>query len=144
MLPHQIGFLPGVEDYCRWRGRDEEGGPQPWARPRDGGLDGGIYGDITERKQAEETLRRSEAYLTEGQRLSHAGSWARNVSTGDIFFSEESFRIFGFDPEKTKMTLALLLNWVHPDDRPSRCGRKLMKPRCSMRSSEKVTPSIKC
>ena len=75
----------------------------------------GIYRDITERKQAEETLKRSEAYLAEGQRLSHTGSWARSVSTGDIFFSEESFRIFGFDPKKTKMTLALLLSRVHPD-----------------------------
>ena len=79
----------------------------------------GIYRDITERKRAEETLRRSEAYLAEGQRLSHTGSWARNVSTGDIFFSEESFRIFGFDPEKTRMTLPLLLTRVHPDDRPA-------------------------
>ncbi len=78
----------------------------------------GIYRDITERKQAEETLKRSEAYLAEGQRLSHTGSWARCVSTGDIFFSEESFRIFGFDPKKTKMTLALLLSRVHPADRP--------------------------
>jgi PAS domain S-box-containing protein len=79
----------------------------------------GIYLDITERKRAEETLRRSEAYLAEGQRLSHTGRWARNVSTGDFFFSEESFRIFGFDPEKTKMTLPLLLTRVHPDDRPA-------------------------
>jgi PAS domain S-box-containing protein len=78
----------------------------------------GIYRDITERKQAEESLRRSEAYLAEGQRLSHTGSWARSVSTGDIFFSPESFRIFGFDPA-TKMTLKTLLSRVHPEDRLS-------------------------
>ena len=43
-----------------------------------------IYRDVTGRKQAEERLRRSEAYLAEGQRLSHTGSWARCVSTGDF------------------------------------------------------------
>jgi len=79
----------------------------------------GIYRDITERKRSEEALRRSEAYLSEGQRLSHTGSWARNVSTGDIFFSPESFRIFGLDSGSTKMTLEMLLSRIHPHDRPS-------------------------
>jgi formate hydrogenlyase transcriptional activator len=67
----------------------------------------------------DEELRRSEAYLSEGQRLSHTGSWARNVATGDIFFSEESFRIFGIDAKKTKVTLPLVLSRAHPDDRPA-------------------------
>jgi PAS domain-containing protein len=79
----------------------------------------GIYRDITARKQAEKALKRSQAYLTEGQRLSHTGSWARSVSSGDIFFSQESFRIFGLDPGMTKMTLEMLLSRIHPDDRPS-------------------------
>jgi PAS domain S-box-containing protein len=71
---------------------------------------------ITERKRAEEELRRSEAYLAEGQRLSHTGSWARNVVTGEVFWSLEMFRIFGFDPS-TEPTHEKLLALIHPDDR---------------------------
>jgi PAS domain S-box-containing protein len=74
--------------------------------------------DITDRKRAEETLRRSEAYLAEAQRLTHSGSWAWNVRTGDAFWSQEMFRILGDDPHKTKATLSHFLEKVHPEDRP--------------------------
>ena len=77
------------------------------------------FREITERKQAEEELRRSEAYLAEAQRLSHAGSWALNISTGDVFWSPETFRIFGFEPGSVKPSYPLVLQWTHPDDRSS-------------------------
>ena len=73
--------------------------------------------DITERKRAEEALRRSEGYLAEAQRLAHSGSWAWNVPTGDAFWSQEMFRILGYDPEKTSPSLSQFLARVHPEDR---------------------------
>src|ERR1700676_3686648 len=62
-----------------------------------------------------EKLQRSEAYLAEAQRLSHTGSFGWRPSTGEIFLSEETFRIFQYDPA-TKPTVELALRRVHPDD----------------------------
>ena len=73
---------------------------------------------LTERKRAEEELRRSEAYLAEGQRISHTGSWGWNVATGELFWSREHFRIFGFNPETAKASYPMFLERIHPQDRP--------------------------
>jgi PAS domain-containing protein len=51
--------------------------------------------DVTERKCAEEALRRSEGYLAEAQRMTRSGSWAWNIRTGELFWSQEMYRIFG-------------------------------------------------
>jgi signal transduction histidine kinase len=69
-----------------------------------------------ERKRAEESLRRSETYLTEAQRLSGTGSFGWNVSSGEIFWSQETYNIFEHDRE-VKPTLELALQRIHPDDR---------------------------
>src|SRR3984885_1213563 len=74
--------------------------------------------DITERKLAEEAIRRREAYRAEGQRLSHTGSWAWNVRTDALFWSEEIFRIYGYNPQETVPTWEQFLQRVHPKDRP--------------------------
>jgi NO-binding membrane sensor protein with MHYT domain/nitrogen-specific signal transduction histidine kinase len=63
----------------------------------------------------EEKLQQSEAYLSEAQRLSHTGSFGWRVSTGEIIWSEESFRIFQYD-RTTKPTVELILQRVHPED----------------------------
>src|SRR5882672_8043286 len=75
--------------------------------------------DIEERHRAEDALRHSEAYLAEAQRLSHTGGWAWNVDTKRIFWSVETFQIFGFDPNTTTPTTESFLDRVHPDDRAS-------------------------
>jgi PAS domain S-box-containing protein len=76
-----------------------------------------IIRDITERKRVEEELRRSEAYLTEAQRLSHTGSWAWNIATGEALWSREIYRIFGLDPEQTSLNVDLIVKLRHPEDR---------------------------
>jgi PAS domain S-box-containing protein len=71
-----------------------------------------------EREQAEEALRRSEAYLAEAQRLTHTGSWACNILTGEIIHSsEEHSRLYGFDPEKGMPSFQELVQRIHPEDR---------------------------
>ena len=70
-----------------------------------------------ERDGAEEALRRSESFLAEGQKISHTGTWSWNVSSGKLAWSEEHFRIFGFDPEKTEPSFDLFLGTVHSEDR---------------------------
>ena len=73
--------------------------------------------DITERKRAEEALRRSEAYLAEGQRLSHTGSWAWSpVTLQTLYWSEEMFRIYGFDPQEGLPTAETFWQRIHPED----------------------------
>src|SRR6202790_3203087 len=69
----------------------------------------------TERKRAEESLRRSETYLAEAQGLSKTGSFGWRPSTGEIIWSEETFRIFEND-QNTKPTLELALLRIHPED----------------------------
>src|SRR6202171_2507144 len=68
-----------------------------------------------ERKRAEESRRQNEAYLAEAQRLSHAGSFGWKPSTGEINWSDETFRIFQYD-RSTKPTVELVLQRVHPED----------------------------
>jgi PAS domain S-box-containing protein len=63
----------------------------------------------------EEKLLETEAYLSEAQRLSHTGSFGWRVSTGNVLWSEESFRIFQYD-RTTKPTVELILQRVHPED----------------------------
>src|ERR1700752_4183441 len=75
--------------------------------------------DITQRKRAEESLRRSEAYLAEGQRLAKTGSWAVDPKTEKcIYWSEEMRQIFGLDPQRTNLPdRKEFLRLVHPEDR---------------------------
>jgi len=77
----------------------------------------GFTSDVTRRKQAEEALRRSQAFLTEGQQLARMGNFSWQVATKNITWSEQLYRIFEFE-SSVPMTLELIATRVHPDDMP--------------------------
>ena len=72
--------------------------------------------DVTERKRAEEKLRRSEADLLEAQRISQTGSWKHDVSSGKVTVSPEVFRIFGVKADEDTSTTEFWLSRNHPED----------------------------
>jgi PAS domain S-box-containing protein len=74
--------------------------------------------DVTERKRAEEALQRSEAYLAEAQKLTHTGSWVWNVRTDALFWSQEVFRIYDYDPKQMAHPTWDFFERIHPEDRP--------------------------
>src|SRR6266481_5504907 len=90
--------------------RDESGNIVKWY---------GINFDIEDRKRAEEALRRSESYLAEAQRLSQTGSWAWSPNTDVRYWSEECYRVLGFDPRDGSPLMEELIQRIHPDDQPA-------------------------
>ena len=78
----------------------------------------GINIDIEELKRAQEELRRSQAFLAEGQRLSSTGSFSWHPHNDRLTWSDELYRIFAFDDKKTPLTLERVLERVHPEDAP--------------------------
>src|ERR1700736_4383230 len=95
--------------------------------------------DITERKLAEQALRQSQFYLSEGERLAHIGSWAstdlgiRWSEDLNIYWSDEVYKIFGFDPKNGTPSLQQFLSAVHPQDQASLTAtmKKLHEEHCS-------------
>ena len=102
----------------------------------------GAARDITERKKAEEALKKaydnldklvkertaelekaytslkeSEKGLAEAQKMAHIGNWDLDLVTGEVFWSDELYQIFGRNPQESGATYHELLNYIHPDDR---------------------------
>jgi PAS domain S-box-containing protein len=79
----------------------------------------GISTDITDRKQAERALIIREKQLAESQRMAHIGSWEHNLTTGEVIWSDELFRILGLDPCVDPADVNEFFRMIHPDDQPA-------------------------
>lgn len=77
----------------------------------------GTIMDITERKLAQQEIIESQAMLNEGQKLAHLGSWQWDISSGQMVWSDELYRIYGTDARRYRPSIGNQLEWVHPDDR---------------------------
>ena len=111
---YRVIYKDGAAHWMRARGRmffDAKGQPERMV---------GFMFDVTDWRNAEEALRASEAYLAEAQRLSHTGSWAFDVASNRyVYTSEESDRMFGFDPQGEPPTSEAVFERIHPEDRSS-------------------------
>ncbi|WP_271255080.1 PAS domain S-box protein [Pseudanabaena sp. Chao 1811] len=76
----------------------------------------GIVLDVTERKQAENDLKRTTQLFREAQRIAHFGNWEHNLIENTLYWSDEVFRIFEIDPQQVTLSYEVFLNAVHPDD----------------------------
>jgi PAS domain S-box-containing protein len=106
----------------------------------------GTVQDITDRKRAEEALKQSQFYLSEGQRLARMGSWASNdlgIRWSDdlgIYWSEEVYKIYGLDPQNGAPNLKQYLATIHPDDRASMAEtiRVMHEQRCACDVTKRI------
>jgi PAS domain S-box-containing protein len=73
--------------------------------------------DITERREAEAALRASEERLALAQQIAHLGSWELDLIKNRLSWSDEVYRIFGFEPQEFGATYEAFLDAVHPEDR---------------------------
>lgn len=82
-----------------------------------------VIQDITEKKQAEEALKRSYSVLNQAEQMAHLGAWDIEISNPDdmnanpLRWTDEVYRIFGYDPGTVEVTNDLFFERVHPDDR---------------------------
>jgi PAS domain S-box-containing protein/putative nucleotidyltransferase with HDIG domain len=88
---------------------DGKGQPQFWQ---------GIMLDITERKEAQESMHEKERLLSEAQSIGHIGSWSYNILTDTLQYSDEMYRLMDTSPEDFQHTIAGFLSLIYSSDHP--------------------------
>lgn len=78
---------------------------------------GMIVTDVTKNKRSEELIQISEARLIEAQRIAQIGSWELNFVSNTLYWSDETYRIFGFKPKQFNTSYEIFIEIVHPDDK---------------------------
>jgi len=71
----------------------------------------------SELEKAYKLLKESERGLAEAQEMAHLGSWDWNIATGELYWSDEKYRIFGHSPQEFSPTYETFVSYIHPDDR---------------------------
>ena len=107
----RLGLFLAVALFVNWLSASQRTAARSLGRSRDG-----LLAALEDQRQIEARLQLSEIYLAEAQRLSQTGSFGWNVDTGELIWSEETFRIFQCD-RTIKPSLDLLVQRVHPEDR---------------------------
>lgn len=77
----------------------------------------GTAQDITERVEIENALKQAHQNLSDAQKIAHMGSWEWNIKTNEEHWSDEQYRIFGYQPNEVQATYSLFQNALHPDDK---------------------------
>ncbi|MGK2952043.1 MAG: PAS domain-containing protein [Thiobacillus sp.] len=110
-IEHRVVWPDGTVRWLLERGavvRDDDGKPLQML---------GVVQDIDDRKKAEIALAERERLLREAQTLASIGNWTADLATGELIWSDEIYRIFGYEPRSFAPSIEAFHAMVHPDDR---------------------------
>lgn len=77
----------------------------------------GVDSDINRHKKIEQSLRQSEKNLKAAQRIAHIGNWSWDIPSSTVTWTDEVYRILGWEPQQVESTLEIFIEVIHPDDR---------------------------
>jgi PAS domain S-box-containing protein len=84
--------------------------------------------DVTDRRLAEEKLKRSESLLREAQQMSHTGSWTTDLQKNETYWSDEFFRLLGYEPGEVPPSFDRFIEHIHPDELQKLMDRNTRDP----------------